>query len=95
MNADLIRDLVSGDDERRAKAVRDRLANLPPDPEQPDDIAMQTRCVFCLSEQYAMAIVHVSFGTLACSWCGVKSIPMTEQEWRLALQTQRAREKAE
>ena len=49
------------------------------------DIAMQTRCVHCKREQWAMAVVGVSHGREGCAWCGEMSTPMTEDEYRAAL----------
>lgn len=54
------------------------------------DIAMQTRCVHCLAEQYALNVIAVSTGEAGCAWCGQKSRPMTESEYRAALAATRA-----
>lgn len=59
------------------------------------EIAMQTRCVHCLSEQYAMAVLPVSLGEAGCAWCGEKSTPMTEAQWREALALARRRRERE
>jgi len=62
------------------------------DPESgiaPRDLAMQARCVHCLREQYALAVIGVSNGTHPCCWCGRLSKPMTETEYRAALKTAR------
>lgn len=45
------------------------------------EIAMQTRCVFCGREQYAMAVSAISKGEHPCVWCGEKSEPMTYEEY--------------
>ena len=42
---------------------------------------MQTRCIHCKKEQYALAVSGVSRGTLACSWCQEYSYPMSETEY--------------
>ncbi len=52
-------------------------------------IAMQSRCVHCLSEQYVLAVIGVSTGELGCSWCGQKSRKMTPTEYRDALKARR------
>jgi hypothetical protein len=59
------------------------------------EIAMQTRCVHCLREQYAMAVLAVSTGEAPCVWCGEKSTPMTNDQWRDALQIARLRKDGE
>lgn len=50
-----------------------------------DDIAMQVRCVHCLREQYALAVMAVSLGEAGCVWCGAMSKPMTIPAYRHAL----------
>ena len=53
---------------------------------------MQPRCVHCLREQHALAVVGVSRGELGCSWCGqLAPVFTTEHEYRQALRA--AREK--
>jgi hypothetical protein len=49
------------------------------------DIAMQTKCVHCLQEQYAPAVYLVSKGECSCVWCGKKSRPMTKSEYESSL----------
>lgn len=44
-------------------------------------MAMQTRCLNCLREQYMLAVLAVSTGEHPCVWCGVKSEPMTRDEY--------------
>jgi len=34
------------------------------------DIAMQTRCIYCLREQYGPAVHAISHGEHPCNWCG-------------------------
>lgn len=46
-----------------------------------DDIAMQTRCLYCLREQYAFNVIPVSYGDAGCTWCGVVSREMTWNEY--------------
>ena len=47
-----------------------------------NEIAMQTRCVFCKREQRAPNVYSVSHGESGCSWCGKRSYPMTDREYR-------------
>jgi len=49
------------------------------------EIAMQTRCVYCGREQYAMAVSSISKGEHPCVWCGRFSKPLTEEEYHKAL----------
>lgn len=51
---------------------------------EPDDIAMQTRCVNCLTEHWAPAVMLVSYGDMICR-CGHTSQPMTYAEYADAL----------
>lgn len=55
--------------------------------EEPEDreVAMQVRCLHCLREQYAPAVMPISFGDAGCVWCGHVSKKMTEAEYRNAL----------
>ena len=53
-------------------------------PSEPEP-AMQTRCVHCLREQYALAVLAVSLGEGVCTWCHQPSRPMTQAEYREAL----------
>lgn len=55
-----------------------------------DDLAMQTRCVYCLHEQYCLAVIGVSEGQHPCVWCGQLSRRMTVDEYRAALADARA-----
>lgn len=50
-----------------------------------EQIALQTRCIHCGCEQYAMAVMSVSRGDGACVWCGEKSVVMSEDEYRIRL----------
>lgn len=52
-----------------------------------DEIAveMQSRCVFCLREQYGPAVYAISHGEHPCVWCGVTPAPMTTAEYQRAL----------
>lgn len=50
-----------------------------------EDVAMQTRCVHCKREQYAMAVYSISYGESCCAWCGKESKKMTNDEWLTAL----------
>lgn len=46
-----------------------------------DHIAMQTRCLYCLREQYAFSVIAVSYGDAGCAWCGAVSREMTWNEY--------------
>ena len=48
----------------------------------PETLAMQDYCVHCGREQWAPAVREISNGLEACVWCGKKSTPMTEAEYR-------------
>jgi hypothetical protein len=48
-------------------------------------VAMQTRCVHCLAEQYALNVIDVSYGEAGCAWCGAQSRLMTHEEYLQAL----------
>lgn len=54
-----------------------------------EDLAMQTRCLHCNREQYALAVIGVSTGELGCTWCGVKSEPLTRVEYLVKLKARR------
>ena len=54
-----------------------------------EDVAMQTRCVHCKKEQYAVYVYNISFGKQGCAWCGKKSSPMSEPEYYKLLKTKR------
>ena len=58
-----------------------------------EDIAMQSRCVHCGAEQYAMAVSEISRGNSPCVWCGKKSKQMTEREYDETLKKLFAKEK--
>lgn len=47
--------------------------------------AMQTRCPWCLGEQYAPNLIDFSNGNVPCGKCGEKTVKMTYQEWYIAL----------
>lgn len=53
--------------------------------------AMQARCVHCLREQYAIAVLEASLGLAGCTWCGKKSELMTRDEYRAALAAARVK----
>ena len=55
-------------------------------------LAMQTRCVWCLGEQYALNVAGVSGGTAGCHLCGKPSVGMSHEQWTFIL---RARHTAE
>ncbi len=57
-----------------------------------DDIAMQTRCLHCLNEQWGVLVHPISHGEQRCPWCGQYSEPMTEAEYRDALIERRKRQ---
>lgn len=59
----------------------------------PDDVAMQTRCLHCLKEQYMLSVLEVSLGEAACTWCGEMSRQMTEVQYRDALSIARAQDR--
>lgn len=46
-----------------------------------NNIAMQTRCLYCLREQYSFNVIAVSYGEAGCTWCGVHSREMTWDEY--------------
>jgi uncharacterized CHY-type Zn-finger protein len=48
-------------------------------------IAMQTRCVHCKREQYALSVWQISQGKEACPWCGKMSKSMTVEEYKEAM----------
>jgi hypothetical protein len=50
---------------------------------------MQVRCIYCLREQYAMAVFEVSHGRSPCVWCGYKSAAMDERTYRAMLAARR------
>jgi hypothetical protein len=50
------------------------------------DVAMQTRCLHCLREQYAMAVWDISTKGGNCVWCGGKLIPMPQREYNKQLE---------
>jgi hypothetical protein len=55
-----------------------------------DDIAMQSLCVHCLGEQYALAVYFVSMGEEPCAWCGAYSEKMTTEKYWQTLREARA-----
>jgi hypothetical protein len=57
-------------------------------------IAMQTRCVKCGLEQYAPAVMQISFGEHPCAWCGHTPPMMSEEEYRNAHALRKAAEDA-
>ena len=52
-------------------------------------VAMQTRCIYCLREQYAMAVHAISHGEHPCVWCGKTPPVMTYDEWYQAIAKRR------
>jgi hypothetical protein len=50
-----------------------------------DEFALQTRCLHCLGEQYALSVYFVSTGDQPCAWCGAYSKKMSQQEYDRAL----------
>ena len=44
-------------------------------------IAMQTRCVHCVREQYALAVWDISHGQHPCCFCGEMSEEMSVEEY--------------
>lgn len=46
-----------------------------------EQIVMQTRCIHCKREQYAIAVYSISHGKHPCVWCGKMSRKMTEDEY--------------
>ena len=54
-----------------------------------NDVVMQTRCPYCLREQWAMAVHPFSMGEGECTWCGTMGKKMTYTEWQEALATRR------
>jgi len=45
------------------------------------EVAMQTRCVYCKKEQYALVVYDVSHGKSTCAWCGKFSKEMSYKEY--------------
>lgn len=50
-----------------------------------DSMAMQVRCVHCLCEQPAAAVLEVSLDRQPCAGCQAVSDPMTVAQYRAAL----------
>ena len=48
------------------------------------DVEMQTRCIYCTREQYAMAVHAISHGEHPCVWCGVTPPVLNTDEYREA-----------
>ncbi len=46
-----------------------------------EEIAMQTRCIYCKREQYAMAVHSISNSEHPCVWCGKTPPKLTYKEW--------------
>lgn len=57
--------------------------------EKEEDIAMQTRCVVCLKEQWAPQVHPISMGEAECTWCGAMGVKMTYKEWQAAMDKRR------
>lgn len=51
------------------------------------EVAMQTRCIFCRREQYGPAVWSISHGEQACCWCGETPPILTEMEYREKMAT--------
>jgi hypothetical protein len=47
----------------------------------PNNIAMQERCIYCKREQYIPAVWEISHGERPCVWCGKTSKKMSESEY--------------
>jgi hypothetical protein len=58
-----------------------------------NDMAIQVRCVKCLREQYAPAVISISRGEHPCVWCGEPGKKMTEAEYRQAINEARKAKK--
>jgi hypothetical protein len=57
----------------------------------PSPPVMQPRCVYCLAEQYALAVWDISYGRAGCAWCGrVPPVYRNEADYRAALAAARA-----
>jgi ribosomal protein S27E len=56
------------------------------------DIAMQSRCIYCKKEQYAMVVFDISHGEHPCVWCGKTPPVLTEAEYRKLLKTENGKE---
>jgi hypothetical protein len=52
------------------------------EPDKSEDIAMQTRCIYCHKEQYAPVVYPISMGEHPCVWCGKTPPKMTYVEYR-------------
>jgi ribosomal protein S27E len=57
--------------------------------EKKKDIAMQIKCLHCLNEQYAMAVYGVSTRKEPCAWCGMTTLPMSQDEYNRKLHLKR------
>jgi DNA-directed RNA polymerase subunit RPC12/RpoP len=54
-----------------------------------NDVAMQSRCVNCLTEHYALAVIDISYGGIPCPHCEHLSEQMTRSEYMEALSATR------
>jgi uncharacterized CHY-type Zn-finger protein len=55
-------------------------------------IAMQTRCVHCGREQYALAVWDISHGQHPCCFCGEMSEEMSVEEYNKKIREMRKNE---
>jgi hypothetical protein len=55
----------------------------------PENPTMQNQCVHCLTAQYVLNVVAISYGQASCTWCGKMSRPMGRREYRDALTERR------
>lgn len=58
------------------------------------NIAVQSRCIHCLGEHYAPAVIPISYGEAACHNCGKFSRQMPWTEYVEALSKARERQAA-
>lgn len=49
---------------------------------------MQTRCIWCLREQYAPGVYEISIGVRRCA-CGNASVGMSVEQWGSILRVRR------
>lgn len=61
------------------------------DTDEPSGIAMQTRCIWCLGEQYVLNVIAFSNGESGCTRCGRFTTPLTYEQWYAALRDARAK----
>lgn len=56
-----------------------------------NNVAVQSRCIHCLTEHYAPAVIAISYGEAACHHCGRYSREMPWADYVEALSKARER----